>query len=76
MNSIYNFLSYHDKLSSSGMPTSDQMKSVAQAGVQLMINLAPHDVPNAITDEKNLVESLGMGYINISSIGAHPPVTG
>jgi protein tyrosine phosphatase (PTP) superfamily phosphohydrolase (DUF442 family) len=65
MNDIFNFLSYHEKLSSSGMPTAEQMKSVAQAGVELVINLAPHDVPNAIADETGLVESLGMQYINI-----------
>lgn len=65
MNDIYNFLSYHEKLSSSGMPTAEQVKSVAEAGVELVINLAPHDVPNAIPDEAALVESLGMQYINI-----------
>ena len=65
MKDIYNYLYYHDKLSSSGMPTAEQMKSVAEAGVQLVINLAPHDVPNAIPNETELVESLGMIYINI-----------
>jgi len=65
MNDIYNYLYYHENLSSSGMPTADQMKSVAEAGVQLVINLAPHDVPNAIINEQKLVESLGMEYINI-----------
>lgn len=65
MKDIYNYLFYHDKLSSSGMPKVDQMKSVADAGVQLVINLAPHDVPDAIPNEKELVESLGMEYINI-----------
>ena len=47
------------------MPTADQMKEVAEAGVQLVINLAPHDAPNAISDEGELVNSLGMEYINI-----------
>ena len=47
------------------MPTAEQMKSVAEAGVQLVINLAPHDVPKAIPNETELVESLGMQYINI-----------
>jgi len=65
MKDIYNYLFYHDKLSSSGMPTSEQMKLVAEAGVELVINLAPHDVPHAIPEETKLVESLGMEYINI-----------
>ena len=65
MNDIYNYLFYGDQLSSSGMPTAEQMKTVAEAGVDLVINLAPHDAPNAIPDETELVESLGMEYINI-----------
>ena len=65
MNDIYNYLYYHEKLSSSGMPTAEQMKSVAHAGVELVINLAPHDVPNATPNETELVSSLGMEYVNI-----------
>ena len=65
MNDIYNFLSYHENLSSSGMPTAEQMKSVAEAGVQVVINLAPHDVHDAIPNEPELANSLGMEYINI-----------
>jgi len=65
MKDIYNYLFYHDKLSSSGMPTAEQMKSVAEAGVELVINLAPHDAPNAIPNETELVASLGMEYMNI-----------
>jgi len=65
MDDIYNYLFYDDKLSSSGMPTAGQMRSVAEAGVDLVINLAPHDAPDAIPDEPELVASLGMEYINI-----------
>jgi len=65
MNDIYNYLYYHEKLSSSGMPTAEQMKSVSEAGVEMVINLAPHDVPKAISNEVELVSSLGMEYINI-----------
>lgn len=65
MKDIYNYLYYHDKLSSSGMPTEDQVKSIADAGIQVLVNLAPHDVPQALLNEKKLVESLGMEYIHI-----------
>jgi len=65
MKDIYNYLFYHEKLSSSGMPKAEQMKSVAEAGVQMVINLAPHDVPDAIPNEAELVSSLGMQYLNI-----------
>jgi protein tyrosine phosphatase (PTP) superfamily phosphohydrolase (DUF442 family) len=65
MKDILNYLYYHEKLSSSGMPTAEQMKSVAEAGVELVINLAPHDVPDAIPEEATLAYSLGMEYFNI-----------
>jgi len=65
MKDIYNFLFYRKVLSSSGMPTIRQMKLIAEAGVELVINLAPHDVPNAIPNEMKLVEALRMQYINI-----------
>ncbi|GAB4404705.1 MAG: hypothetical protein OHK003_32580 [Anaerolineales bacterium] len=65
MKDIYNYLFYHDKLSSSGMPTPDQIKLIADAGVQVIINLAPHDVPQAIPNEKKLVEAMGIEYIHI-----------
>lgn len=64
MKDIYHYWYYEEKLSSSGMPTPEQMKSVAEAGVQLIINLAPHDVPNAIPKEGELVKELGMEYLN------------
>ena len=65
MRDIYNYLFYSEKLSSSGMPTAEQMNEVAQADVQVVINLAPHDSPNAIINEPELVNSLGMQYIYI-----------
>jgi uncharacterized protein (TIGR01244 family) len=65
MKDIYHYQFLDDQLSSSGMPTADQMQEVAKAGVQLVINLAPHDSPNAIPNEAGLVNSLGMDYINI-----------
>ncbi len=65
MKDIYHYQLLDENLSSSGMPTAGQMKEVAEAGVQLVVNLAPPDSPNAISDEAQLVNSLGMEYINI-----------
>jgi protein tyrosine phosphatase (PTP) superfamily phosphohydrolase (DUF442 family) len=72
MNDMFNFMSYNEQLSSSGMPTAEQMKSAAKAGVQLVINLAPHNVSDALPDEPKLVESLGMRYVNIPVTWATP----
>jgi protein tyrosine phosphatase (PTP) superfamily phosphohydrolase (DUF442 family) len=72
VNEIYNYWFYDDKLSSSGMPTIEQMKEIADAGVQLVINLAPHEVPNAVPDEAGIAKSLGMEYLNIPVIWREP----
>jgi protein tyrosine phosphatase (PTP) superfamily phosphohydrolase (DUF442 family) len=40
MNDIYNYLYLTEKLSGSGMPTPEQLKKVAEAGMKFIINLA------------------------------------
>ncbi len=62
---IRNFLQLNENLLSSGMPTAEQMKSVAETGVKVVVNLAPFDPNRDLNDEGALVESLGMKYINI-----------
>lgn len=62
---IYNFLKLSDTLFTGGMPKAEQLTDAAQKGVDVVINLAPHEVPNALPDEAQLVHSLGMQYINI-----------
>jgi protein tyrosine phosphatase (PTP) superfamily phosphohydrolase (DUF442 family) len=62
---IYHYKSLSRQLSSSGMPTIQQLRSIAEAGVELVINLTPHHVSNAIPNEIQLVASLGMEYISI-----------
>ena len=65
MNDIYNYLELNENLSSSGMPTAEQMKGVADEGVSVVINLALRTSPKALADEDKIVESLGMEYIHI-----------
>lgn len=72
MKDIYHFQSLTEKLSSSGMPTVEQMKEIADAGVQVVINLAPHDVPQATPNEGELANTLGMEFINIPVIWRAP----
>ena len=72
MKDIYNYWFFDDKLSSSGMPTDEQMKEVAEAGVQVVINLALTTSPRALPNEDALVESLGMKYIHIPVEWNHP----
>ena len=62
---IRNFLQLNENLLSSGMPTVEQMKSVAAAGVNVVISLVPFDPVQDLADEDKLAESLEMKYINI-----------
>ncbi len=62
---ILNFRPLTDSLLSSGMPTADQVQAIAQAGVDLVINLAPFDPEHDLNDEAGLVASARMDYLNI-----------
>ncbi len=69
---IYNFLALPENIFTGGMPTREQIVDASQRGVELVINLAPHEVSNALPGETELVPSLGMQYINIPVIWTTP----
>ncbi len=62
---IYNFLQLSENLFTAGMPKAEQISDAPKYGVQVVINLAPHDAEGALGNETELVNSLGMAYINI-----------
>lgn len=62
---IYNFLPLSESLFTGGMPTAEQLADAAQQGIQLVINLAPHNIIDALPNETELVNSLGIQYMNI-----------
>ena len=62
---IYNFLPLSENLFSAGMPKADQLRDGVEKGLQVVINLAPHDVPDALPDEVGLARELGIVYVNI-----------
>ena len=64
-NAPINFHQSTPGIATSGQPERAQFHSIADAGYEVVINLAVHDSDNAIVDEGNLVASLGMHYINI-----------
>jgi protein tyrosine phosphatase (PTP) superfamily phosphohydrolase (DUF442 family) len=69
---IPNFLALSENLFTGGMPNNEQLADAAQRGIELVINLAPHAVLNALPNETELVTSLGMQYINIPVIWTTP----
>ena len=62
---IFNFVRVSDTLLTSGQPTEAQFEFVRAAGVEVVINLAPHGVENSLADEASVVHALGMEYVHI-----------
>ena len=69
---IYNFLPLTDRLSSSGMPTQEQLRDLSNAGMEVIINLAMPTSEKALPDEPALVKASNMTYIGIPVEWDHP----
>lgn len=69
---IYNVRKVDDRLITSGQPSEDQLRAAAAAGIDTVINLAPHDAENALPDEAGLVHELGMTYHHLPVVFANP----
>ena len=65
MDDIFNYLSISDLLATGGQPTEQQFISIKNNDYQVVINLALPTSENALPNEKQSVEYLGMEYINI-----------
>jgi protein tyrosine phosphatase (PTP) superfamily phosphohydrolase (DUF442 family) len=65
LGSIRNFRRLDDRIITAGMPTEEQLRAVAAAGVETVINLALPTSPGALPDEQSAVTALGMGYVHI-----------
>jgi protein tyrosine phosphatase (PTP) superfamily phosphohydrolase (DUF442 family) len=71
---ITNYLKLSDGLFSSGMPTPDQISSLAENGVQVVINLATSISEGAMPNEKDLVEAQNINYYNIPVDWSNPTI--
>jgi len=72
---IYNFREVDGTLLTSGQPTDAQLASIARSSVQVVINLAPHDLKSALKDEPGAVAALGMEYVHIPVVFSAPAET-
>ncbi len=63
--SIKNYIQISERLASSGQPADDEFKSIADAGFQIVINLAMPNSANAIPDEGSIVTSYEMTYMHL-----------
>lgn len=63
---IYNYRKIDDRLSTSGQPSIAHLAAIAEAGFQVIVNLALHDDPRySLPDEPGVVRSLGLKYVHI-----------
>jgi len=63
---IYNYRAAGPDLATSGQPREDQLAAIAEAGYDVVINLALHDDPRySLKDEASSVQRLGLEYIHI-----------
>ncbi|MCG7984154.1 MAG: protein tyrosine phosphatase family protein [Candidatus Thiodiazotropha lotti] len=62
---IINYLRISDRIASSGQPDEAQFKAIAQAGFQVVINLAMPNSDHAIPEEGYIVTARKMSYVHI-----------
>lgn len=62
---IYNYRYVDERLITGGQPTEEQIRSAAQEGFTVVINLATINPRYSLPDEAGLVHSLGMAYYHI-----------
>lgn len=74
LSEILNFLQISEKLATAGQPTVMEIRSIADAGYETVINLALPTSDGAIVNESQIVQSLGMEYIAIPVIWESPTI--
>ncbi len=72
MEHIINFRMIDYRIASGGQPTAEQIESLAQAGCQVIINLALPTSTRAIPNEGELVTRLGLTYVHIPVVWERP----
>ena len=69
---IYNYRRLTDRLATAGQPTEAELAALAQAGYEVVVNLALHDTEYSLPDERRTVEAFGMRYVHIPVGWTHP----
>jgi protein tyrosine phosphatase (PTP) superfamily phosphohydrolase (DUF442 family) len=62
---IYNYLQLSDTLHSGGMPTPEQVLSLAEDGIKVVVNLATPKSEDWMPDEQERVEAQNIAYYGI-----------
>jgi len=62
--SINNFFQYSEDLAAGAQPTVDQFVDLKNDGFDVVVNISPASARNAMHNEAEVVEKLGMDYIH------------
>ena len=65
MSEILNYVKINELISTSGQPSVEQFKEIADYEYEVIINLALHNASNAIENEDKVVTNLKMAYFHI-----------
>jgi protein tyrosine phosphatase (PTP) superfamily phosphohydrolase (DUF442 family) len=65
LNDITNYVRMADDIGSSGQPSRTQFADIAEAGFQVVINLALPSSDHAIAEEGSIVTGHGMRFVHI-----------
>lgn len=72
LDDIFNFIQLDDRVATSGQPTEAQFGLVKEAGYSTVINLAPKSHENALGNEDEILESMGIRYIHLPVVFTNP----
>jgi len=72
LNDIFNFIQLDDRVATSGQPTEAQFGLVKEAGYSTVINLAPKSHENALGNEDEILERMGIRYIHLPVVFTNP----
>lgn len=75
LETIKQYRKINNKLHTSAQPLVEDFKSIKQAGVRMVINLAKSDSPGAIVNEAQIVQENELDYIHIPVDFKNPKTT-
>ena len=72
LDTIKNFYQLTPTIGTSGMPNREQIQQIADAGYEIVINLALPSFPQAVSDEGALFAARGVTYVHMPVDFDHP----
>ncbi|MDX1809943.1 MAG: protein tyrosine phosphatase family protein [Sulfurospirillaceae bacterium] len=74
MTNILNYIKINENISTSGQPSTEQFRTIHDAGFEIVINLALCSSENAIANEDKIVTENNMIYIHIPISWENPEI--